>query len=295
MGGMAALLLTMRNRDVDVLVSLPSGIQFEHPSGLPRISPGYDPFALRIPWLHITPTSGAAPPPASPAPSLFETARYADRYMLLTPTVGHIDLTIDGLIGGRGPLVAGAGYVQATPTGSEAQRAYEPYVLNFFAAFLAADAASRANGLAFLSRAPQESVPGWKVTLEHRPAAPASISYDEFVAAVVDGRGDEAIGRLRLVAASEPNHLLLNEANLQRLNANLLFTWGLGKEALPVIEFMAERYPSPLAEVLRAEAQIVTGNYPAATDVYTRLVEQYPNNAIARTRLEWLRSQPAEQ
>ena len=103
------------------------------------------------------------------------------------------------------------------------------------------------------------------------------------------------MGRLRSVAASEPNHILLNEANLQRLNADLLFTWGLGKEALPVIEFMAERYPSPLAEVLRAEAQIVTGNYPAATDVYTRLVEQYPNNAIARTRLESLRSQPAEQ
>jgi hypothetical protein len=168
-------------------------------------------------------------------------------------------------------------------------------VLNFFAAFLPTDADSRANGLAFLSRAPQESVPGWKVTLEHRPAAPVSISYDELVAAVVEGRGDEAIGRLRSVAAVDPNHILLNEASLQRLSANLLFTWGLGKEALPVIELMAERYPSPLAEVLRAEAQIVTGNYQTATDIYSRFVEQYPDNAIARTRLEWLRSQLASQ
>jgi predicted Zn-dependent protease len=214
--------------------------------------------------------------------------------MLLTPNVGHVDLTIDGRIEGRGPMAAGPAYSQLTPTGSEAQRAYEPYVLNFLAAFLARDADSRADGLAFLSRAPEESVPGWKMTLEHRPAAPASITHDEFVAAVVAGRSDEAISKLRAVAAVEPNHILLNEAYLQRLSANLLATWGLGKEAIPVIEFMLERYPSPGAQALLAEAHIVAGNYQAATDIYNRFVEQYPNNSVARSRLEWLRSGRAE-
>jgi hypothetical protein len=289
MGGMAGLLLAMRNGDVDAFVSLPAGILFEHPSGLPRTLPGYDPRALRIPWLHITPVNGATPLPGSQAPSLFETAVYSERYMLLTPNLGHVDLTIDGLIQGRSPM-PGPAYSQETPTGAEGQRAFGPYVLNFLTAFLAPDAASRAEGLAFLSRAPEESSPGWKMTLEHRRAAPASITHEEFVAAILAGRADEAIKRLRSVVAVEPDHALLDVSYLWRLNSNLLFTWGLGKEAIPVIEFMRERYPDSGAPVLLAEAHILTGNYPAAIDLYSKYLERYPNDPIAQSRLAWLGS-----
>jgi hypothetical protein len=289
MGGMAGVLLAMRHRDVDVFVGLPSGILFEHPSGLPRISPGYDPLALRVPWLQIMPASGATPPPGSRSPSLFEAAAHSDRYLLLTPNLGHPDLTIDGLIDGRGPMIGGA-YQQATSTGVEGHRALDPYVLNFLTAFLAPEADRRAASLAFMARSPAD-VPGFKMTLEHRPAVPASITYDEFVAAVVAGNGAEAVERLRSLAAADPNDPLLSEGDLQRLVSNLVFTWGLGKEALPVIGFMIERYPSsPAGQGLLAEAQIAAGNYAAAADVYIKFLEQYPNNAIAKSRLEWLRS-----
>jgi hypothetical protein len=50
------------------------------------------------------------------------------------------------------------------------------------------------------------------MTLEHRSAAPASISYDEFLRAVITGRADEAIRELRAAAAVEPNHVLLRES-----------------------------------------------------------------------------------
>jgi hypothetical protein len=270
MGGMAVLL-------------------FEHPSGVPRNSPGYDPLALRIPWLQIMPAAGATPPPGSNVPSLFDTATNSDRYLLLTPAVGHVDLTIDGLIDGRAPML-GAGYRQETATGAEAHTSMQPYVLNFLAAFLAPDAESRAKSLAFFSRAPQEVVRGWKMTLEHRPAAPASITYEALVSAVVAGRGNEAISRLRELAAREPNHALLTEASLQRLNVNLVFTWGLGKEAIPVIQFMAERYPTPGTQGLLAEAHAAAGNYPAAIETYGKLLEQFPNNANIKARIESLRT-----
>jgi tetratricopeptide (TPR) repeat protein len=83
---------------------------------------------------------------------------------------------------------------------------------------------------------------------------------------------------------------LLNESYLWRLNANLLFTWGLGKEAIPVIDFMMERYPDSGAQVLLAEAHILTGNYEAAIELYSKFLERYPNNTIAQSRLAWLRS-----
>jgi predicted Zn-dependent protease len=129
------------------------------------------------------------------------------------------------------------------------------------------------------------------MTLQHRPAVPASITYDEFVAAVVAGNGEEADEKLRSLAAADPNNPLLSEADLQRLVSNLVFTWGLGKEALPVIGLMNERYPSsPAGQLLLAEAEIAAGNYAQATSVYTQLLEQYPNIAIAKSLLEWLRS-----
>jgi Flp pilus assembly protein TadD len=54
---------------------------------------------------------------------------------------------------------------------------------------------------------------------------------------------------------------------------------------------MIERYPSsPAGQQLLAEAQIAAGDYTAADDVYSKLLELYPNNAIAKSRLEWLRS-----
>src|SRR5262249_40205530 len=177
-----APLLGMRNRGGGAFVGSAGGILLEHPSGLPRSAPGYDPLALRVPWLQIMPMEAATTPPGSSTPSLFETAAYSERYLLLTPAMDHTDITIDGLIEGRSRIV---GVGQATPTGSEGQKAIMPYVLEFLTAFLGPDADSRAKALAFLSRAPEDA--GWKMTLEHRPAAPASITYEQFVEAVVAG------------------------------------------------------------------------------------------------------------
>ena len=52
MGGMVGLILAMRNAGVDAFASVPAGILFPHPSGLPASSPDYDPLALQVPWLH---------------------------------------------------------------------------------------------------------------------------------------------------------------------------------------------------------------------------------------------------
>jgi hypothetical protein len=114
------------------------------------------------------------------------------------------------------------------------------YVFEFFASFLNQNAASRA----FLSQPAEGVKPGSVVTFERRPAAPPSITYDEFVQLVIAGRASEAIVKLRSVANVEPHHLLLKEDSLARLVASLLFTWELTNEVRPVLEFMLERYPA---------------------------------------------------
>jgi hypothetical protein len=284
MGGMAGLILTMRSVDVDAYASIGSGLLFEHPSGLPRIAHGYDPLAIRVPWFHADRAQNAAPPPNAPnQESLFAQATRSDRYLLLVESMDHFDFTSDALVAGPDAVV---GYwPPRTPARAASSRVVARYVHEFFAAVLV----SNGDGRAFLARVPEDSVPGRKVTIEHRAAAPASITYDEFVAAVVAGRADEAIGKLRAVAATEPSHFMLQEENLDRAIASLLFTWGLARETIPVIEFLAERYPSPRAEQYLVEGYVLAENHPAAIEVLTRFVERYPNAAAARARLEALR------
>ena len=77
---------------------------------------------------------------------------------------------------------------------------------------------------------------------------------------------------------------------MQRLNADLLFTWGLGKEAIPVIDFCETIPVASGGQALLAEAHVVAGDYQTAIGVYSKSLEQYPNNTNVRSRLESLRS-----
>jgi dienelactone hydrolase len=248
-GGMASLILAMRNPDVDAFATMDSGILLPHPSGLPRSSPNYDPLALQIPWLHAMGDLDPSQQPDAQYQSLFDEAVHANRYRLIAEKMAHADFTSYALVEGRGAM---PGYWDAgTPEAARRHAIVAEYVYHFFAAFLQQDAKS----VMFLSQEPNEAVPGSNISLAHRAATPASIGYDEFVQAVVAGRAEQAIERVRSVAAAEPGHVLLDEMHLLRLAFSLLYTWDLAKEAVPVLEFTVERYPSSeFARALLADA-----------------------------------------
>ncbi len=286
MGGMAGLILAMRNADVDAFVSVSSGILYQNPSHIPGASPDYDPLALRVPWLHSVPATWTMRPQDSEADSLFETALYSDRYLLLTEKMGHVDYTSYALIDDRSEM--GGYWAAAEPAAIEAYKAVSRYIFNFFAAFLMQDPRS----LAFLSQDPKEAIPSSTMTLEHRPAAPASITYEEFVQAVLAGQAEHAIDEVRALRETQPDHMLLNETYLQRLVWSLRDTWGLTEKVMPVIRFRVELYPvSVNAQRMLAEGHIDVEDYPAAIEVYIKLLEQDPENNYIRSRLKWLHSQ----
>ncbi len=284
-GKHTGVILAMRNADVDAFVSTGGSILYPPASGSPRASPDYDPLALRVPWLHSMAATRVTQPPDSQDESLFETAVHSERYLLLTEGMGHADYTSYALIEGRNEM---QGYPAATPEALEAHKAVSHYVANFFAAHLKQDAES----LACLSQDPEESIPGSTLTLEHRPATPASITYEEFVQAVIAGQADQAIDEVRALRETEPDHVFLKETYLGRLVSSLGGTWGLAEEVMPVIEFWVELYPSSdRAQVVLAQGHIDVGDYPAAIEVYSRLLERFPGNSFLTSRLEWLRQQ----
>jgi dienelactone hydrolase len=282
MGGMAGLVLAMRNRDVDTFVSLDSGIQVPHPSGLPRASTHYDALALRVPWLHIANPRNDQLPSGAGAKPLFEEAVHSDRYWLKTVALGHADYTSYALVEGRG---AAANYWEpVTPARTAAHRAVADYVLQFFTAQL------KAGSTVFLERDVRQVLGDTSATLEHRSAAAAPVGYDELVRKIVGGQADEAITELRLLATTAPNDALLTEFNLGRLCTSLLFTWNLAEQILPLVEFTLERYPSsPNAKMMLGEAEAILGNTPAAIAAFEQLLERFPGNPAIQSRIEELR------
>jgi hypothetical protein len=285
LGGMAGLLLTMRNRGVDAFVSMDSGIQVPHSSGLPRSSTSYDPLALRVPWLHIAHPRNDQPAAGPEAKPLFDEAVHSDRYWLKTEALGHADYTSYALVEDRG---AAANYWEAvTPTRTAAHRVVAGYVLQFFTAHL------KAGTLAFSEQDARQDLVDAGATLQHRVPAAAQIDYDELVRKIVGGDGGEAIAELRSLAANAPNHTLLSEFNLDRLCTSLLFTWNLAEQTLPLIEFMLELYPSsPDAKMMLGEAEAALGNTPAAIAAYEQLLDRFPGNPGILSRLEELRRHP---
>jgi tetratricopeptide (TPR) repeat protein len=281
LGGMAGVVLTMRNRDVDAFASLDSGIQYAHPSGQPRVSPHYDPLALRVPWLHAANPSHN-PPPAPDAPSLFDEAVHAERYSLRADTMDHADFTSYGLVEGRGAVLGYWG--ELTATNLRGHRMIAEYVRHFFNAHLNASDVS----LALLDQALRQPPADAEMTLQFRAATPAPIGYDELVRKLIDGESAAAIAELRRLP---PNHWLLQENTLTRLWVSLFFAWNLAEQSLPLVEFAAERYPqSAGAQTMLGETQAALGHYPAAIAAYERALAGAPGNANISARLEALRS-----
>jgi len=284
MGGMAGVLLAMRNRDVDAFASLDSGILYPHPSGLPQASPSYDAAALRVPWLHAAPLRPVERSQDPGVKSLFDTAVHSNRYLLVTEGMGHVDFTSYGLIGGRRAMPAYWG--DPAPDRARRQGIVADYLTHFFDAFLRPDAAS----MAWLDRDPKVAFPDAQMTLEHRTAIPPSITYDELVREVVRGNAEAAVERLRAVDEVEAGRAALDQVHLERLAVSLLYTWGLAKETLPLLAFTVERYPASVqARAMLVDANVQLGNYAAAIEILSAFLQQNPNDPSTRARLDEIR------
>lgn len=285
MGGMAGLILTMRNADVDAFVSVSSGILYENQDGIPSDSPHHEPDALRVPWLHSVPVYWMKPADSGEQ-SLFDTARHSERYLLLTNGLGHVDYTSYALIPDRSPM---SGYWEASnPEIEHEHKAVNNYVLNFFNAFLKQDPDS----LASMEQDPKLAFEGSAMTIQHRAAVPVQITYEGFVQAVTAGEAEQAIEKVRTLKETNPDHILLSEQTLQRLVWSLRDTWGLYENVLPVIRFIVELFPqSDNAQYMLAEGLVSVGDYPAAIEAYQKILLKNPEDEYSKTRFEWLQNQ----
>lgn len=286
LGSMSALLLQMRNVDIDAFVSLDSGIMFEHNTQLLKQSPYYKPEKLRVPLMHITRTKTENENMnVVEDHSLFESAVYADISLLRFKDMRHVDFTSYAMYGMDNVVPFYWG-----PTRGKPKSAYElmcQYTRNFFMAYLSGDKKS----LAFLKSDPKDhAAPGVSLTIESKKGGKAPLAEDDLVNLVFIKGIDEAVRNVREVKQFHPDSEILEEKNFINLGYRFLYFLAKKDYAIEIFKLYSEIFPqSANAYDSLAEAYMMNGNKELAILNYQKSLELNPDNKNAAEKLRHLK------
>lgn len=274
LGGMAGLLLAMRNPWIRAMATLDAGILHPHPSGLPGSSPHYREDRFTIPWLMMTQDAFAAGP--GNEPTLFDRKAAGDSYLLLFDTRNHGDFSSYALLGlGEIPRFRGWG-----PVGEKSPRvaaAAIRSVASFFDGYLRGDEAAL-EPLRRIGRRPDS--PDGLIEVRFKAGGEAPISQDEYLHDIIARGAAAALPRLRRDMAAGRVHI--RESAVDWLGLHFLHWWGREAEAVEVFRLMAELYPrSAAAHDHLGEALLAVGESDQALASYRRSLELDPSNANA--------------
>lgn len=285
LGGMAGLLLAMRNPGVQAFLSLDSGILDTHRSGLPGTHPGYHEERFRIPWMHLT-QAGAIRPvkDRSGTPSLFERKAFAASYLVHVPTTNHGAFSSYAMLG---PANAVPGYWG--PVESDPKPVHEGIcrtALAFFDRHLRQD--NRAlDTLIQAGRASGTSGQTFEIEWKEGESVPPAEA--ELVNLMITKGMRQAGPVIEQARAACPARTLIDESVLNWLGYHFLYWWGREEEAVAVFELNVSLYPGSWnAHDSLGEACLARGLTDEAIRSYRKSLELNPENSNARAALERL-------
>lgn len=285
LGGMAGLLMAMRDLRVDAFLSLDSGILDRHYTGSPATHPQYREERFRVPWMHMTQARFIrAAPDRSATPSLFERKAYGPSYIVHVPTPNHGDFSSYGALG---IASVGPGYWSA-PLGDGARPLYERLgatALAFCDAWLKGDHGD----LDALVRAGARSADGTTFRIEYKEGRPAPPSEAALVDLIIERGPAAARPEIERLREAHPGVTLIAESVLDWLGAHFQYWWGREDEAVGVFELEAQLYPgSWSAHASLGEAFAAGGRTDEAVRCFKKALELDPKNEAVRAALEKL-------
>lgn len=288
MGGMAGLVLVMRNPGVKAFVSLDAGILFGHPSQLPGSMPDYDVNHFRVPWIHFTRARAIhANRGMLNTESLFAKARFVDRYLIGVEGAQHVNFNSYSLLDIEKPVMSYWGPL--LPASKKIYAAICDYTLNFLNGYLKGDE----EGLAFIDRPVEEDEErGFSFFMEKAKAEPLIPTVDDFVNALYDQGAQEAVGLVRKAKENGNGKDPFSELFLNGIGYKCLYFWGKADCAIPIFEVMVEFYPeSANAHDSLGEAYLLNGLFEEAGRSYRKSLELNPENDNALFKLEEINEQ----
>jgi alpha/beta superfamily hydrolase len=283
-GGLAALLLAMRNREVAVVVSLDAGIMFRHNLVLLRAFAEYDPARLRVPLMQVTaPAAENTARGLTEDLSLFRAARFSRTYLLRLTGMDHADYSAYGMLW--------SGLIRPTAPGAASRVSGYAVMGRYVQQFLDAFVKQRASAVAFLDRAPEgNAVPPGLLAVERRSALPAPPTEGEFVGLLLRQGVDSAARVFRAVQAADSGFVPFSEVRLNQLGYELL-AWHELRRALAVFQLNVEAFPrSWNAYDSLGEGYLTLSDTTHAIASYQQSLALNPGNANAAAVLARLRA-----
>lgn len=277
LGGMAGLLLTMRNPGVDAFLSFDTAILNRHFSGLPRTHPDYHVESFTVPWLMMIQARFI---PSSSKPEdeyLPDLKAHGDSFLAHVPSVSHGDFSSYALFGIKKGL---PGY-WGTPAKDTGPLHLEICRLGrvFLDAYLKDDPAAKAELLA-RSRQGAARPQGFRLDFKagkEPPPAPGLLVHR-----LIEDGFDEGNAAFERLKGSYPAEALAPEATLNWLGTHFLYWWGREEEAVKVFELVTELYPkSANAFDSLGEAYLAVGRTEEAVLSYEKSLALDPKNENA--------------
>jgi dienelactone hydrolase len=283
-GGMAGLILTMRNPNVDAFLSLDSGILTPHGSGLPGSHPNYREERFTVPWMHMTQERFVETARRNPAArTLIDRKPFGDSYLVSVRTDNH------GLFSsyakfGIGKEVPGYwGPIEGDPGSFHDELCR--LAGSFFDGYLKNDE----KAIAGLKANTASSAGRSGVRVELREGAPPPPSGASLIHLIIEKGIEGARPIIDRTRDAFPGRKVLDESELNWLGYHFLLWWGREKEAVEVFRLNAELNPgSANAFDSLGEACLVLGRTEEAIAAYRKSLELNPKNPGAAAALEKL-------
>lgn len=265
-GGLASLILQLRNTDVDAVIGLDASYGFKSIVERLTQSPYYQPEKMRVPFLDMR------RPSAEVDLSGVNSFRYADKYFLTFPGMSHGDFTSSSMMALKFPTI------KDSRTTEVAGRGYQivcRYALNFLNAYLKQDS----SGLKFIGKESEmNGIPAGVVNREFHKGLQSPPTESEFVAIIMQSGFQKAIEVYRKFKAQEPQQGIIRESTLNTLGYQLLGS-GQIAQAVDVFKLNVEDHPtSANAYDSLAEAYLLNGDKKAAIKQYEKVLEVLPSD-----------------
>jgi len=281
-GGMAALLLAMRNTDVDAVVGMDSGIMFRQNTALLKQSPSYKPGNLRVPLMQITRTK--AENEDGEDSSLFETAKYSATYLVRIKGMEHENFSAYRMLLST--------VLSAEESSQKTTKLKYQFLCRYILNFLDAYVQRNKKTLAYIEKEP-ESKPSARgfLTVERKRAVKAPPTEREFVQIIADKGVVRAAQLYSELKRSDPEYILFKETTLRLLGHKLTQEHRI-KDAVDIFKLDIEAYPqSWKAYDSLGEAYIAGGEKELAMKNYRRSLDLNPQNTNAVDMLKKLTAQ----
>jgi len=285
LGGMAGLLLAMRNPWVKAMVSLDTGILYPTSFGLPSSSPSYRENRFTVPWLMMTQDRFVPKKPRSDKEtSLFDRKSVGDSYLFLCQTENHGDFTSYAALGMENAVPGYWGPVKGNP------RLLHDTICRLSRRFLDGYLKNDARALEELRQDPGQAGVGEVIaSARYKAGAGDPLFQDDCLQDIIRRGTEEALPRIRKVLETDKTKIQFEEGVLNWLGYHFLYWWGREKEAREVFQFMTELFPqSANAFDSLGEARFVLGDKEGALESYRRSLELNPENSNAKEMIKRL-------